>query len=92
MIIKSSKAIITVNKKYLLQLRDNKKNIARGKETVEAGVWERLLGVTQAEESVHMHQLFDKQEALDNFAGSLLTTMRRLMTTGIFDAEIEPID
>ena len=27
MIIKSSKAIITVNKKYLLQLRDNKKNI-----------------------------------------------------------------
>jgi len=27
MIIKSSKAIITVNDKYLLQLRDNKKNI-----------------------------------------------------------------
>ena len=27
MIIKSAKAIITVNKKYLLQLRDNKKNI-----------------------------------------------------------------
>ncbi len=27
MIIKSSKAIITVNNKYLLQLRDNKKNI-----------------------------------------------------------------
>jgi len=27
MIIKSAKAIITVNKKYLLQLRDNKRNI-----------------------------------------------------------------
>mgnify|MGYP005813036811 CR=1 FL=1 len=82
------------NRELTLQrtVRDNKKNIDRGYETVEAGVSGKELQLEHAIQNKDIDDIINKEASISSWGGKLWDTIRRIQETGIFDAPPVKLD